>query len=262
MISSTSNPQVKRVKRLRQKKYRVREQVFFIEGLRGVLSAAESRSNIDTIVYAPELLTSEFALRVISEQRRAGIHCLEMSAAVFKSISTRERPIGLGAIVNNLWTDVDTLDIGPGDFFVALINVSEPGNLGTIIRSIDAAGAAGLLIAGSSVDPYHPTAVKASMGTLFSVPHCQLASVTELRRWIDDNQVHTIATSARARQNYRDAIYPFPNVLILGNEKEGLADEILETADLSVSIPMQGTASSLNLATAATVLLYELSYSR
>jgi len=262
MISSTSNPQVKRIKRLRQKKYRVREHVFFIEGLRGVLSAVESRSKIDTIVYSSELLTSELALQVISEQKQDGIHCLEMSPAVFKSISTRERPVGLGAIVNDLWTDIKTLKISSDDVFVALINVSEPGNLGTIIRSIDASGASGLLIAGSSVDPYHPTAVKASMGTLFSVPHCQLPDIDELRRWIDDNQVHTIATSARARQSYRDATYQYPNVLILGNEKEGLTGDMLGTSDLSVSIPMHGSASSLNLATAATVLLYELSYSK
>ena len=259
MISSTSNPRIKRIKRLRQKKYRFRERVFFIEGLRGVLSAIESEANVDTIFYSPKLLTSELAKQVISGQRQKGVHCLELTSAVFKSISTRERPVGLGAIVNNLWTDVETLSVSSDDVYVALVSVSEPGNLGTIIRSIDAAGASGLLIVDPSVDPYHPTAVKASMGTLFSVPHCQLGDVGKLQQWISENGLHTIATSARAKLSYRDVTYRFPNVLLLGNEKGGLTEAVIGAADLSVSIPMHGTASSLNLASAATVLLYELS---
>jgi TrmH family RNA methyltransferase len=262
MISSPSNPQVKRIKRLRQKKYRIREEAFYIEGLRGVLSAIECDTIIESIYYSSELLTSEIALQAISDQRQKGIHCLEFSSAVFKSISTRERPVGLGAIVKNLWTSTETLDVGPRDVYVALIRVSEPGNLGAIIRSIDGAGVSGLLIVEPSVDPYHPTAVKASMGTIFSVPHCRLADVGELKQWIVEKRLHTIATSAHAIDNFRDADYRYPNVLMLGNEKEGLSKELMEMADLSVAIPMHGTASSLNLATAATVLLYELAYSK
>ncbi len=227
-----------------------------------VLSAIESGAIIDTIFYSTELLTSKLAEQFISGQKQAGIRCLEVTPQVFKSISARERPVGLGAIVNNVWTDVETLTVGPDDVYVALISVSEPGNLGAIIRSIDAAGASGLLMVGPSVDPYHPTAVKASMGTLFSVPHCQLSDLRTLLHWIEENRLQSIATSAHAKLTYRDANYQFPNVLLLGNEKGGLTAEAIETADLSVSIPMHGVASSLNLATAATVLLYELSFSR
>ncbi len=227
-----------------------------------VLSAIESSANIETIFYSPELLTSKYAKQAVSGQKQAGIRCLVLTAEVFKSISTRERPVGLSAIVSNLWTDLETLTIGSDNVFVALVNVSEPGNLGTIIRSIDAAGASGLFVVGSSVDPYHPTAVKASMGTLFSVPHCQVDDLGTLQQWIDENQLHSIATSAHAKLTYHEANYRFPSVLLLGNEKGGLTAEVVETADLSVSIPMHGAASSLNLATAATVLLYELSHSK
>lgn len=259
MISSIGNPQIKRIRRLQKKKYRLREKQFFIEGLRVVLSALESGADIDALFYSSELLTSDLAEDIIRQQKSTGTLCLEVTSKVFKSISTRQHPIGLGAIVNNVWTDIESLTVGRTDIFVALFNVSDPGNLGAIFRSIDAAGASGLLLIGSSVDPYHPTAVKASMGTLFSVPHSQVVDLATLKNWINKNQLQTIATSAHAQLSYRDVDYRFPNVLLLGSEREGLPAETIEAADLRVSIPMHGVASSLNLATAATVLLYELS---
>lgn len=258
MITSFSNPLIKRIKRLRQKKYRQQEEAFFAEGLRVVLAAVEHGATIDTIVYSRELLTSKIALDMIAEQGAAGTRCVELSPRLFQTISDRDNPVGLGAIIAARWVDLEQIVVTSDAIFVALVDVSEPGNLGTIVRTIDASGAAGLLLAGQTVDPYHPTAVKASMGAIFSVLISQVENPRMLLGWATANGLHKVATSARAKDTYKDAEYRFPALLMLGSEGEGLSPDLLAEADVAVSIPMIGSASSLNLAVAAGILLYEL----
>jgi TrmH family RNA methyltransferase len=258
MITSSSNPLIKRIKRLRQKKYRQQEGVFFAEGLRVVLAAVEHGAAIETIVYSRELLTSKIALDMLAEQEAAGTRCEELSPRLFQTISDRDNPVGLGAIIAVRWMDLEHIEVTPNAVYVALVDVSEPGNLGAIVRTMDASGAAGLLLAGQTVDPYHPTSVKASMGTIFSVPISQVEDPQTLLGWATANSLHKIATSARAKDTYKNAKYRFPALLMLGNEGEGLSTDLLAAADVAVSIPMIGSASSLNLAVAAGILLYEL----
>lgn len=258
MITSSSNPLIKRIRRLRMKKYRQQEGVFFAEGLRIVLAAVEHGATLDTIVYSRELLTSSLAWDMLAEKQAAGTRCVEVSVGIFRAISDRDNPVGLGAIIAANWMELEMLEVAPDAVFVALVDVSEPGNLGTIIRTIDACGGDGLLLAGQTVDPYHPTAVKASMGTIFSVPICHIENTGMLLNWAATKDLHKIATSARAKDSYKNVIYRFPALLMLGSEGEGLSPDLLAAADVAVSIPMVGSASSLNLAVAGGVLLYEL----
>ena len=259
MITSAANPLIKRIKRLRRKKHRLQEGVFFAEGLRVVLSAVEAGAAIKTIVYSSELLTSKRAERTLAEQGAAGTACVEVAANLFRSISSRDNPAGLGAIIAASWTPLEELTVDPGAFFAALVNVSDPGNLGTVIRTADAVGAGGVILVGQSVDPYHPTAVRASMGSLFHVPVVQVNDVEALLDWSAARGISCVATSAGAQKSYRDAAFRYPLLLLLGSEGEGLPAAIIEAADLAVTIPMSGSASSLNLAVAAGILLYELS---
>ncbi|MGB3714335.1 MAG: RNA methyltransferase [Candidatus Promineifilaceae bacterium] len=258
MITSTSNPLIKRVRRLKQKKYRQKDGAFFVEGLRVFFSAVEAQAPIQTILYSPELLTSELALKVLADRRKAGFEPVETTAQVFRSISTREHPVGLGAVVSTAWIPIEQLPTSQKGLYVSLLNVSEPGNLGTIIRTVDAVGADGLILAGQCVDPYHQTAVKASMGTLFHVPISEVGSVQDLLIWARDQGINTIATSARAPQSFWELNYKLPLMIMLGSEGEGLPADILDEADQSVSVPMKGSASSLNLAVAAGLILYEV----
>lgn len=144
MITSSSNPIIKQIRRLRQKKYRRQEGVFFVEGLRVFLAAVETDQPIQRIIYSPELLSSDLGLDVVSEQRDSGVECSEVSAQVFRSISSRQHPVGLGAVVSSRWSPLDQLVIRSDSVYTGLVNVSEPGNLGTIIRTIDATGGDGL----------------------------------------------------------------------------------------------------------------------
>lgn len=262
MISSTSNPHVKRIRRLRQKKYRLREGTFYTEGLRVVLSAVESQAPIDTIYYSRKLLTSEIGLTMIDEQSKIGVPCIELAPHIFQAISEREHPVGLSAIIRTNWSTLSALPIAESDIFVALLDVSEPGNLGTIIRTMDAVAASGLLLVGSTVDPYHPSTVKASMGTIFNMPHVALDDYKVMMDWAHRGGLQTIATSANAQIPFDQAAYRFPLLLLLGNEGEGLPADVMATADFGVAIPMRGSASSLNLAVAAGIILVALDVAR
>lgn len=262
MITSHGNPLVKRIKRLRRKRHRQQEGVFYAEGVRVVLAAVDASAPIETIVYSSELLTSQRAGQMLAEQRAAGTSCVEVSADIFRSISGRDNPAGLAAIVREGWTPLGELAIGTEDFFAALVDVSDPGNLGAVIRTADAVGAAGGILAGRCVDPYHPTAVKASMGSLFHLPIAQLEDIDGLLDWASARGINSVATSAHARRSFREVEYHFPLLLLLGSEGEGLPAAVIEAADQAVAIPMSGSASSLNLAVAAGILLYELSAER
>jgi RNA methyltransferase, TrmH family len=142
--------------------------------------------------------------------------------------------------------------------FAALHEIGNPGNLGTIVRTASAAGASGVILIGPSADPYDPAAVKASMGALFTVPVVAAASAAEFLDWARARSLTVVATSGRASVSCWDADLRPPLALLLGSEGDGLPDELLAAADLSVAIPMTGTAESLNLAVAAGILLYEV----
>lgn len=258
MITSTSNPLIKRVRKLRLKKHRLSEGAFFVEGVRVFISAVEAKASIQTIIYSPDLLTSELALERISAQRRAGVQCVETSANVFRSVSSRDNPVGIGAIVSTGWVALDMLPTHRKSVYVSTLNISEPGNLGSIIRTVDAAGGDGVILIGQGVDPYHPSAVKASMGTLFHVPISHINEPAQLLEWAKSQGITTVATSAHTQLSYRGVPYELPTMIMLGSEGEGLPAELLENSDLAVSIPMRGTATSLNLAVAAGLLLYEV----
>jgi TrmH family RNA methyltransferase len=258
MITSHRNPLIKRIRKLRRKKYRRREGAFFVEGIRVVLSALEQGAPLETIVHAPDLLTSDVARQMLAEQGRRGAHVVAVSGQVFEAISDRDNPVGLGAIIGVRTQTLAELPQAKAGIYVALDSISDPGNLGTIVRTVDGAGATALILAGQSTDPFHPTAVKASMGALFTVPVAEVDDLQAVWPWAEQRGLHTIATSAGARQSYWRAGYRLPALLILGSEGEGLPEEVLSQAELTVKIPMHGTSSSLNVAVAAGLLLYEL----
>ncbi|MDX1662906.1 MAG: RNA methyltransferase [Candidatus Promineifilaceae bacterium] len=258
MITSHRNPLIKRIRRLGQKKYRRQEGAFFVEGIRAVLMALERQAPVETVVYAPELLTSEIAWEAIAKWQAAGSETTMISGDLFRTLSERDNPVGLGAVVGTQLHALETLSAGEGEIFVALDDISDPGNLGTIVRTLDGMGGAGLILVGQTTDPFHPTAVKASMGALFNIPVAEVDRMETLWAWAEENGVSTVATSAHADALFWTADYRFPVLLLLGSEGEGLPPEVIERADLAVSIPMHGASSSLNLAVAGGLLLYEL----
>ena len=255
MITSSQNPLIKRIRRLRQKKYRQSEGVFFVEGLRVVASALEHGAVVERLIWCNKFLKSAFGRELIDS---AEIPTTELAPTLFKSISERDNPIGLAAIIRTPTALLDTLNIQSPSVFVALHEIGDPGNLGTIIRTVDAAGANGVILVGNTVDVGHSSVVKASMGALFNVPIVTVRTMDALLIGAKQHQLQTIATTANTETDYRSTNYQLPALLIMGNEGRGLSAEILTQTDLAVSIPMRGTSSSLNLAVATGLMLYEI----
>jgi TrmH family RNA methyltransferase len=258
MISSHANPLIKQIKKLRQKKHRQEEGLFFAEGLRVVLTALEQPEiKVACVVYAPDLLTSEVATQKIQEATGRGIRCEAVTAEVFAGLSERDNPAGLGAIIHSHTRPLEGLPITPQAVFVALWEASDPGNVGTILRTMDAVQASGLILVGASTEVSHPAALKASMGTAFTMPTAT-CTPEQLAKWVEQNGLQLVATSAHAQANYWQASYPRPLVLLMGSEQHGLPADWLGRAQQTVVIPMQGQATSLNLAIATSLLLYEI----
>ncbi len=255
-ISSPGNPLLKRIRKLRRRKHRDAERALFVEGIAPVWQALDSGAEVEVLVTAPDLLTSEAARELVASCEGRGTRVVALTAEAFAGIAEREHPAGLGAVVHAPERALDDLVTGTPSLVVALHEVGNPGNLGTIVRTADAAGAAGVVVAGTSADPWHPAAVKASMGTVFSTPVVS-ASLDELLAWARERGLPVVGTSVRGAVDHWDAAFPAPALLLFGSEATGLAPEVLDAADMVVRIPQEGAASSLNLAVAAGILIYE-----
>jgi len=258
LITSKANPKIKQIRALRQHKARQTARLLIVEGIRPVGEALSARVRVDCLVYAPELLTSEYASSLVAAQAAQGIPTYPTTPEVFASIADKENPQGLLAVVVQPYTSLAQLNPANFDWGVAAISPQDPGNVGTILRTIDAAGASGLILVGQSVDPYHPTSVRASMGSLFWLPVVQ-ASFEEFSQWAATYSYQLYGTSAHASQDYRTiAHYERPSILLLGSEREGLSPEQIKICQHRVRLPMAGKTTSLNLAVAAGILLYDM----
>jgi RNA methyltransferase, TrmH family len=251
LITSLANPLIKKARSLRQRKARAESGLFIVEGLHHVGEALEAGWEIESILYSPDVLTSDFGRDLIS---RIAPAAQPVSAQVMESLADKDNPQGILAVVHQKLIRLDDLDsvrIG-----AAVVSPQDPGNIGTILRTLDAVGADALFLLDGGVDPYHPTSVRASMGTIFWKPIIQ-TSFDEFMDWSRRGDYQRIATSAHAKQNYHDLKPNVPWILVLGSEQKGLSMEQIQACEVSVSLPMRGRASSLNLAVAAGILLYQ-----
>jgi RNA methyltransferase, TrmH family len=255
LISSAANPVVKRMRLLAERKHRRREGAFVVEGIQPVWQAVEAGADVELLVVAPGLRGA--AAEMVAAQEAAGVRVARLTSDLFARVSARDGPSGLAAIVRARVAGLATLAVTPGSVYLALHEIGNPGNLGTIIRTANAAGAAGVVLVGSATDPYDPASVKASMGALFTVPLAHAADAAEFLAWAGDAGVAVVTTSAKAPVSFWAADYPRPLALLLGAEGTGLPPDVLAAGHLAVHIPMTGTAESLNLAVAAGLLLYE-----
>ena len=255
-IISHSNPKVKQARALRQRKQRDATGLFLVEGLFHIGEAMAARAAIDSLFYAPDLIESDFARQLIDRAAAEGITCYETTAEILASLAEKENPQGVIAVVAQ--QRVKLADLTPQNFpwGVAIVCPQDPGNVGTILRTIDAVGASGLILLDSGVDPYHPTAVRASLGSIFWYP-IVCASFSEWSQWAQRQGYHVYGTSAGGSVDYREVeAYERPLIALLGSEREGLSREQAAVCQQLVRLPMHGHVSSLNLAVAAGVLLY------
>ena len=259
LITSLGNPLIKQARALHQKKARQESGTFLVEGIHHVGEAVDAGWEVESVLYAPELLTSSFARELIV---RLGSKPQPVSAAVMESLADKENPQGILAVVRQRQTRITELKRSASSgaqkikFGAALVSPQDPGNVGTILRTLDAVGGDALFLLDGGVELYHPTVIRSSMGTIFWKPIIQ-ASFEEFVIWARQQNVQLISTSAHADVDYQTLVPQVPWILVLGNEQKGLSTTQTNACDVAVSLPMIGRVSSLNLAVAAGVLLYQ-----
>jgi RNA methyltransferase, TrmH family len=256
LISSHSNPRIKQARALRQHKQRDATGLFLVEGLFHIGEALAARAALEYLCYAPELLDNDFARQLIDRAAADGITCYETTAGILASLAEKDNPQGVIAVARQQRVKLDALTPQNFPWGVAIVAPQDPGNVGTILRTIDAVGASGLILLDSGVDPYHPTAVRASLGSIFWYPIAAV-SFGEWSQWAQGQGYHIYGTSAKGSVDYTGVeVYERPLIVLLGSEREGLSREQAAVCDQLVRLPMRGHARSLNLAVAAGVVLY------
>lgn len=256
LITSQHNQFVRALRSLHRRKERDQTGLYLVEGLRAVTQAVQLGLPICRLVVAPDLLTSPRGRTLVAEQRRVGTPCLEVAAEVFAAVAGKEGFQGIAAVLRQRWWPLPSGPL-PHAWWVGLVEAGYPGNLGTVLRTCDATGAAGAILLGQTVDPYDPATVRASLGAVLT-QRLVRATWDEFLTWRRRHGVTVVGTSPAAPASYRATVYRPPLVLLLGSERQGLSPAHLDVCDSTVSIPMVGHADSLNLGVAAGIVLYEI----
>jgi TrmH family RNA methyltransferase len=257
-ITSLQNESVKFIRSLDMRKVRREMGLFVAEGTSVLISARKAGWIPKTLAYLARSAASGVALDLLNWASGAGAECLEVSEAVLAKIAAKENPQTMLGVFEQRWSaDFDPERAVEGGLWLALEAIRDPGNLGTIIRTADAVGASGIILIGSSCDPYSREAVRATMGSIFDVPLVRAdvdEFLTRASRWPGD----IVGTVLSARQDFRAAPYRTPVLLIMGSEGPGLSEQLARACSRLVKIPMVGNLDSLNLSVATALMLYEI----
>jgi TrmH family RNA methyltransferase len=254
-ITSPQNPKIKQIVRLKDRKERDETGLFLIEGYREIKRAVAGGVHFDALFICPDLFLGSNELLLIES---IGVETFVLPPHLFEKISYRDRPDGLIAIAHQMQKTL--ADLHPKNdppLYVVAESIEKPGNLGTILRSSDAVGADGVIVCDRCTDIYNPNVVRASVGTLFTLPVVE-AKGSDVYIWLKERKIQVIAATPSAEMEYTEAPLDGPVAIVVGTEQLGLSDMWMEAADIRVKIPMKGIADSLNVAMATTLLLYEV----
>lgn len=256
MITSLQNPKIKHVVKLRKRSVRDAEGLLIIEGYREVKRALENGVQPISLFYCPELFqgTNEPELLRLSEA--VGADVMACAADVFVKMAYRDRPEGLLALAPQIRGTLADLALPDHPLLLVAEHIEKPGNLGTMLRSADAAGVDAVIVCDRCTDINNPNVVRASIGTLFAVPVVE-ASSEQARDWLQGRGIQVVAATPHTDRNYTGIDYTRGTAILVGAEQVGLSDFWMQQADCQVRIPMRGQCDSLNVAAAATILLYE-----
>lgn len=256
VITSISNPRVKRLVRLRNRRTRDAEGRFLIEGYRELSRAVTAGVDIEEVGYCPELFLGSNEPALLAAAEMAGATLVQYGEAPFRKISYRDRPEGLAALARQFPTGPEDLSLPDEPLILLVESIEKPGNLGTMLRTADAAGVDAVVVSDPTTDPFNPNVVRASIGCLFTVP-LVVTSSTEAIEWLRGHNVRLIATTPFANGTHWEADYSGACAIAIGSEQYGLSDALLDASHERVRIPMRGQADSLNAAMAAGIVLYE-----
>lgn len=256
VISSTKNPKVIDAIKLTERRHRDRTGLMLIEGVKELALAVTKGVELERLFYCEELFKGSEERNILNQAKRRGAELVPVDRHVFEKLAYREESFGLIAVARQPSRNLSDIPLGKPPFLVVVEGVEKPGNLGAILRSADAAGVDGVIVCGRSTDIYNPNVVRASIGTIFTVPVVE-AEVSEVINWLKGKGIKTVAATPHTDLEYFDADLKGPTAIVMGSEHEGLSDTWLKSADLLIRIPMKGEADSLNLSVSTALLLFE-----
>lgn len=255
-ISSPANGHIKDIKSLFLRKYRKASGLFLAEGLRNLLEAAALGADIRQLVYLQDIRDRPDVATLREQVIAKGGLILEVTAEVLEKISRKDNPQSVIGVIRHIPRGLDQIDTtAEAACWVVLEHIHDPGNLGTIIRTVDSAGASGVILVGQTCDPTSVEAVRATMGSLFTVPIIQCGVDDFLaftKYW--DGQI--LGTALQESVDFRSVAYSSKLLLLMGNEQSGLPPELRAACHTLIRLPMVGRADSLNLAVATGITLY------
>ena len=256
-ITAYSNPLIKRVRSLREKRHRRDEGLFLAEGLRILTEAREAGRVPQYLFFAKDSAAHPLVQALIEAVEAAGGEAIETVPDILSKLSGKDNPQAVVGVFAEFTRTLDSLDRTASDIWLVAERLRDPGNLGTILRTGDAVGAGALILIGECVDPFSVEAVRASMGALFTIPvvQCEWAAFVP---WLREGPGQLVGLSLDTDTDYRAATYSAPTFLLTGNEAQGMPADYAAACDLLVKIPMLGKADSLNAAVATAVMAYEV----
>lgn len=256
-ITSATNPRLRSVAALRRRRVREEEGLTVVDGYDELLLAVDSGVVPRTLLHCPELMLDAARQGELVDRVRAlGATTIRCGRAAFEKVAYREGPDGFLAVVPAAGVALADLSLPPDPLVVLVEGLEKPGNLGSVLRSADAAGVAAVVAADPVTDWGNPNVVRASKGTVFSVP-VAAAPLPEVLAWLRDNGIRLVATTPDTELLHTDADLTGPVAVAVGTEKTGLSDAALAAADARVRIPMAGAVNSLNAGVSAAVVLFE-----
>ncbi|MCB1551945.1 MAG: RNA methyltransferase [Alphaproteobacteria bacterium] len=257
-ITSPSNQIIKDIKALEMRKRRKETNLFLVEGLRSVIEGVELGSTLKYIAYHTNIKDKDELKRCVSYCNDCGGYALEVNDLVLEKLSRKDNPQSVIGVFTQTFHKLENIDKNDtGRNYIALEKIRDPGNLGTIIRTIDAIGAHGVILIDQCCDPYSVETVRATMGSIFSVPIFQ-TTLDEFKIWSKDWQGDVIGTTLQSSVDFREITPKKPLLLMMGNEQAGLSEDLRQLATYCIRLPMNGRADSLNLSVATGICLYAL----
>ncbi|MDP4143905.1 MAG: RNA methyltransferase [Bacillota bacterium] len=252
VITSKDNALIKEIKKLNEKKFRVQSNRFLVEGFRFVSEALDSNFEVPTVIISDKC-KDRWENFNISSKLKSNTKVIWASDSIVRSICSTENPQGIAAVVENKIVDVNHSE----GFYVLADKLQDPGNMGTIIRTANAAGALGVIITKGTVDIYNEKTLRSTMGSIFKIPIIEDLDLSVLKS-LKTSGFKLIVSSLETNDNFYDLDMRGKVIIAVGNEGKGISDEIYVLADGKVKIPMPGDVESLNVAVAASVMMFEI----
>ena len=252
-ISSKDNEIIKHIRKLKDKKYRDESNEFVIEGVKLVAEAIQENSKIKYIVLCDDSERSDFISKELMYEI-AKYECIYVTEKLFKYLSQVQTPQGVLAIIekNNIDIEIDYKQ----DIIVALDDIQDPGNLGTILRTVDSIGLTQILVSKRTADCYNPKVVRSTMGAIFRIKIIECEDLTKTLKEIRKHKFKLVVTSLQTDKSLYDINFD-KKVIVIGNEANGVSKDIQDLSDEKIKIPMIGKTESLNASVATGVVLYE-----